>query len=70
MPRNGIFSGPKRHLLSTLCVLIKVLSHANAKKKEGKKKAEGFKLSHFYWSLSKRLHGTEGVNVHINHKAY
>ena len=29
---------------------MKILSHANAKKKT--KKAEGFQISHFYWSFS------------------
>ena len=30
---NSIFSGPVTHLLSVLCVLLKILSDAGAKKK-------------------------------------
>ena len=33
MPANGVFSGAITNLLSILCVLMKILSNANAKKK-------------------------------------
>ena len=38
MPANGIFSGHIANLLSILRVLIKILSHAIAKKKKKEKK--------------------------------
>ena len=34
MPANSIFSGPVTQLLSVMCVLMKILSHANVKKKK------------------------------------
>ena len=42
---NRIFSGPAAHLLSMLCVVMKVLSHASPKKKT--KKVKGFKFRTF-----------------------
>ena len=32
-PSDSIFSGPATYVLAILCVLMKVLSHASAKKK-------------------------------------
>ena len=43
-PTSSIFSGPITHLLSALCVFVKILPHASAKKKE-QKKAQGFQIS-------------------------
>ena len=43
--KNSIFSGPITHLLSMLCVVIKVLSHASAKRKQNGLK--GFKFPTF-----------------------
>ena len=40
-----IFSGPVTHLLSMLCVLMKILSNASAKKKT--KRLKGFKFRSF-----------------------
>ena len=40
--KNSIFSGPITHLLSVLCVLIKVLLRTGAKKKT--KRLKGFKF--------------------------
>ena len=39
---NAIFSGPIINLLSLLCVLMKILSHASAKKKT--KRLKGFEF--------------------------
>ena len=39
---DGIFSDDITHLFSTLCILMKVLSHASAKKKT--KRLKGLKL--------------------------
>ena len=41
-----------------LCVLIKVLSHANVKKKTN---VLGFKISHFYWSFSSDIIAVKGL---------
>ena len=41
-PVNSIFSGPITHLLSMLCVLMKIPSLASAKKKT--KRLKGFKF--------------------------
>ena len=35
-PANSIFSGPVTHLLSMLCFLMKILSHASTKKEDEK----------------------------------
>ena len=43
------------------CVLIKILSHASAKKEENKK-AEGLQISHFYWSFSRDNVAVKGLN--------
>ena len=44
-PANSTFSGPVAHLLSRLCVLIKILSHAGATKKA--KRLKGFRFGTF-----------------------
>ena len=44
-PANSIFSGPMTHLLSVLCVSVKILSHASAKKKT--KRLKDFKFRTF-----------------------
>ena len=59
MPANSIFSGPIKHLVSMLCVLMKVLSHANAKKLKKDLRISNFAhlLVVFKWH-----HGSDGVN--------
>ena len=48
-PANSVFSSSITHLLSVLCVWIKILSPATAKQD---KKASGFRISLFYGSFS------------------
>ena len=43
---DSIYSGPVLHLLSMLCVSMKILSHDSAKKKT--KRIQVFKCLHFY----------------------
>ena len=45
-PVNSIFSGSLTHLLSVLCVSMKILSHASAKKQK-QKRLKGFKFPTF-----------------------
>ena len=45
VPASSIFSIPITHLLSMLCVLMAILSHASVKKKT--KKLKGFKIHTF-----------------------
>ena len=42
--KKSIFSSPVTHLLSVLCVLIKILSHASAKKKKKGRRIWNFAL--------------------------
>ena len=44
-PANSLFSGPITHLLPTLCLLMKLLSHSGVKKNT--KRFKGFKLGTF-----------------------
>ena len=53
--RNSVCSGPITHLLSVLCVWMKILSHASAEKKI--KRLRTFILVFFKW-----YHGSDGVN--------
>ena len=60
-PPNSIFSGPITHLLSVLRVLMKILSHASAKKK-----TKGLKVSDFavlLVAVFESHYGSEGVNA-------
>ena len=56
-PVNTIFSSPLTHLLSMLCILMKILSHASVKKKTKRLTGLNFApfLDNFMW------HGSEGV---------
>ena len=45
-PENSLFSGPTAHLLSMLCVLVKIFSNAGVKKKT--KRPKGFKFGTFW----------------------
>ena len=45
MPENSVFSGPVTSLFSVLCILMKILSHANAKNKT--KRLKDFKFCTF-----------------------
>ena len=54
--------GPITHLLSMLCVWMKILSHASAKKET--KKAEGFQISRLYWSFSSDIKAVKGLMKH------
>ena len=49
------------HLFSVLSVLMRILSHANAKKKM--KKAYGFQILHFYGSFSNDIMAVKGLRV-------
>ena len=64
-PVNSIFSGSLTHLLSLLCVSMKILSHASAKRKERKKEKKGLRVSNFPLLLNvfKWHRGREGVNM-------
>ena len=42
VPTNSIFSGPVIQLLSVMCILMKILSHASVKKKR-----KGLRISNF-----------------------
>ena len=42
---SSVLYGPITHLRSMLCVSMKTLSHASAKKEKEKKKASGFQIS-------------------------
>ena len=44
MPANSIFSGAITNLHSVQCVLMKILSHANAEKK---KKEKSLRIAYF-----------------------
>ena len=60
-----MFSGPIAHLLSVLpmlCVLMKILSYASAKKNT--KMLKGFKFGTFI-ARFERHHGSEGVMVKV-----
>ena len=53
VPANSIFSGPIPHLLSMQCILMKILSDANEKKKT--KRLKGFRFDTFigpFWMTS------------------
>jgi len=54
-----IFSGHTAHLLSMLCILMKILSHASAKKED--KNDQGFQIWHFYWSFSSDIMAVKGL---------
>jgi len=54
-----MFSGPVTHLLSVLCVLMKILNFYTQKED---KKAEEFEISQFYWSFSSDLMAVKGLN--------
>ena len=58
---NGRFCGPVTHLLSVPCVLIIVISHANAKKKT--KTLKGLKFRTFNWSFSSDM-TVKGLKEH------
>ena len=58
---KSIFSGPIIHLLSVLCVLMEILSHAGAEKED--KKVSGFKISYFYWSFSGDTMAVKGLII-------
>ena len=59
--KNGIFSGPVTHLLSALCVLIKLLSHASVKKKA--KRRKGFKFRTLLVILSSDIMAVKGLST-------
>ena len=42
-----------------LCVLMKILSHASAKKED--KNDQGFQIWHFYWSFSSDIMAVKGL---------
>ena len=46
VPANSICSGPVTQLLSVMCVLMKILSHASVKKKK-----KGLRISNFALSF-------------------
>ena len=54
-PTNSIFSGPITHLFSMQCVLMKILSHAGAKKK-----TKRLTILHFCWSFSSDIVAVKG----------
>ena len=57
VPSNSIFSNPVTHLLSMLCVLMKLLLPASVKKKRKGSRVSNFTfIGHFKWH-----HGSEGV---------
>ena len=56
---HGIYSVPITHLLSVLCVLMKVLSRSHASAKE---KTERLQMSHFYRSFSSDITAVIGLN--------
>ena len=58
-PANSLFSGSISHLLSLLCVLIKILSHSSAKKKT--EKLKGFDFRTFSWSCSSDITAVKGL---------
>ena len=55
--KNGIFSGPVTHLLSALCVLIKLLSHASVKRRKG------FKFRTLLVILSSDIMAVKGLST-------
>ena len=55
--------GSVTNLISTLCVLIRILSHTNAKKKTKRLKDSNFSL---LLVVPKRLHGSERVKQQLN----
>ena len=59
-PTNSVFSSPVTHLLSVLCVLMKILSHTSVKKKTKRLRGSNFTL---LLVIFKWHHGSEGVNV-------
>ena len=64
-PANSIFSSPMTHLLSMLCVSMKIVWHTNAKKKKKKKRGGGGGGANFALLLVffKWHHGSEWVNA-------
>ena len=62
--KNSIVSGLITNLFSVLCVWMKILSQASAKKK-----AKSLRVSNFALLLVvfKRLRGSEGVNIQELH---
>ena len=59
-PANSIFSSPITNLLSILCVLMKILSHANAKKKKKMVEDIALLLVVFKWNR-----GSERVKINV-----
>ena len=67
-PANRVFSGPIGDLLSVLCILMNIFSHASAAKKE--KRLKGFKFALFlkgfkfalFFVFFNRHHCSERVN--------
>ena len=59
MPANSVFSGPIAHLLSMLCILMQIFSHASTKRKT--ERLKGFKCCIFFF-LNKWHHDSEVVN--------
>ena len=53
------------NLLSMLRVLLEILSHVNTKKAD--KKAEGFKILHFYWLFLSDIMAVKGLIMHLSH---
>ena len=56
MPVNSPFSGSKSHLPSVFCVLMKILSHASAKKKTKRLKGLEFRTFNNHYGLP-QTHG-------------
>ena len=60
--KNSVCSGPITHLLSVLCVWMKIFSHANAKTQKGLRVSNNFSL---LLVVFKCHHGSERVNTEL-----
>ena len=58
-PVNSTFSGSITHLLSMLCILMKIPSHTGAKKKT--KRLRGFQTCYFYRSFPSDIMAVKGL---------
>ena len=65
---NSIFSGPTTSTFNAIYLLIKVFSHANAKKKM--RKTKGFQTVHFDWSFSSDTVAVNGLIMYQRCVAY